>query len=861
MMGKTKTLFCLMFAIIFLVSFVSGESGFSCFDDNLNLIIEDIFVSGFSVVEDKWYPLDFVEVEVEVENKGEEDLEDVQLNWCLYDDLNKECVMEGVSEEFDLSDNEGEVVFIDFLVDIEDLEENVEDYTFFVKASGEVADGEFEGDELCDADSLDVKVVIEDDFVILDNVRVSSSVLVLVGDNITFRANVWNIGGDDQDDVSVRVYNNELGIDRTVLIGDIASFDYGIFDENFVLSENIEPGTYQFVFEVIDEDNNVYENDNGAEARFFLNVDIKGRVDVELIEPILEEPILESESVSLILETEEDVVCSYDLYEVTYPQPFNSEYYELIINDGEFDETGGTHHEALIENLEEGKEYEITSKCETALLYGRGEDVRFVVDLDGADNNKLRIEVISEIKFYRDVVLGHGEEIDFTPYLYEGEVIRFDVQVYSPAGIDKIAKWNEERDKVSVTVDGEIEVSCLQKEIIDDKNVIYDCHLTIETPSSMQGLSFLEAEVETIYGEKSIVEIGTWFLNPVLDFDFNDDLIYFNNASPGVKVYSEPFVLINNAEKGSQAVFDIYLTGSNFNSCISLGDISYYVENDIYTTLSDSRADEEGYISIMPGKSWDSSKPLIMEDGFSIKEGEEMLIKFRIDVPEDCVGEFDSGTFYFWGNGRGAYFGKSIGYQLHSKIDTNSPSITLINPKDNYATKTSSRSKTINFEYRVSDESSIQSCELFVNGELKAMTSSVGKDTVNSFSVNLDRDDYTWQIKCKDSANNEGVSEIIDFEIQKKSSSSGSSNKNDRIDYTYLESPSIKLDNDNLYNQVETQLTQETTKLNEISKRKVLFDLPDLKDNDKVFVFLLITLTFCIFITLLVVLHLRSILL
>jgi len=53
-------------------------------------------------------------------------------------------------------------------------------------------------------------IVIESDFVVLDNFDIPDT--VQCGDTVTITADAWNIGDNDQDEVSIFVTNKELGI-------------------------------------------------------------------------------------------------------------------------------------------------------------------------------------------------------------------------------------------------------------------------------------------------------------------------------------------------------------------------------------------------------------------------------------------------------------------------------------------------------------------------------------------------------------------------------------------------------------------------------------------------------------------------
>ena len=101
-------------------------------------------------------------------------------------------------------------------------------------------------------------------------------------------------------------------------------------------------------------------------------------------------------------------------------------------------------------------------------------------------------------------------------------------------------------------------------------------------------------------------------------------------------------------------------------------------------------------------------------------------------------------------------------------LDTTSPTIELISPKDNYVKRTKKSYHEIDFKYKVNDESEIVSCSLIVDEEVEETNTNIQRDVENVFSVKLDRGSYDWQIKCVDAEGNEGISEIRDLKIKKK---------------------------------------------------------------------------------------------
>ena len=139
---------------------------------------------------------------------------------------------------------------------------------------------------------------------------------------------------------------------------------------------------------------------------------------------------------------------------------------------------------------------------------------------------------------------------------------------------------------------------------------------------------------------------------------------------------------------GSGVVLDMFISGTdfysseNFSYCpdkykLGLDRFSYFAELENYSTINDLKIgrnnsyrfkqpardkDEEGYVNLGYGIGFNN--PSKFYDGFEIiqdgKDGayylgnqigtdQRMKLKFKIDVPEKCLGNFNNGEIYIWG--------------------------------------------------------------------------------------------------------------------------------------------------------------------------------------------------------------------
>ncbi|MCF7910651.1 putative S-layer protein [Candidatus Pacearchaeota archaeon] len=241
---------------------------------NLKIDISDISVIGFGDDDQYWYPMDEIELEIELENDGPEDIDNIEIGFGLWNVDEEDWVIDDDRvEEVDIKDGDEEIVTITFQLDDPD-ELQGDNFILYVWAIGE--DDEFDGNDTAEYDSLEIDIINDDDFVILDNIEFSPET-GNCGDLVQITADIWNIGDNDQDDVSVVVSSSDLGISERVVIGDINDFDNEPFTYTFEIPEDADEKRYIFTFEVYDEDNDIYETDEEEdEAKFTRTFDVAG---------------------------------------------------------------------------------------------------------------------------------------------------------------------------------------------------------------------------------------------------------------------------------------------------------------------------------------------------------------------------------------------------------------------------------------------------------------------------------------------------------------------------------------------------------------------------------------------------------
>ena len=161
----------------------------------------------------------------------------------------------------------------------EDLDElNGGDFVLYVRATGEVDNDE--NQDTCASDSEEIEIIIESDFVILDDIEFLET--VQCGAEVQITADVWNIGDDDQDDVYVVIYNKELGINEKIELGDIDAFEDEKLNAVIEIPQDADERWYILTLFVYDEDDDLYENDyDEDESEFKVSMQVEGGYFVE----------------------------------------------------------------------------------------------------------------------------------------------------------------------------------------------------------------------------------------------------------------------------------------------------------------------------------------------------------------------------------------------------------------------------------------------------------------------------------------------------------------------------------------------------------------------------------------------------
>ncbi len=250
--------------------------------------------------DETWAPLDIIEIEVEFENdlgedsEGEDiDLEDVVFELQLLDsdgdDVAEDMLWTSEDEnEFEFGDvDEGDDAkhIFKFRVAPEEIKDG--DYTLLLRAYPEGEDETY-----CIGHSSDLKeygsvyyanidVEKESDkekMVIIDTENLPS-MTASCEQEVTFTADVWNIGDTDfEDQILVTLYNKELGINKNkTVIGDLDAGEMTQVSFTFDVPSEMDEETYTLRLTTAyeyDEDDNEY--DELSDESFTLPLKVEG---------------------------------------------------------------------------------------------------------------------------------------------------------------------------------------------------------------------------------------------------------------------------------------------------------------------------------------------------------------------------------------------------------------------------------------------------------------------------------------------------------------------------------------------------------------------------------------------------------
>jgi hypothetical protein len=301
-----------------------------------------------------------------------------------------------------------------------------------------------------------------------------------------------------------------------------------------------------------------------------------------------------------------------------------------------------------------------------------------------------------------------GEQISWTVLVMDKNKIDQNIDVFATIGdvqgegndIEVNCVRDSTQESYFDSCNAMIDEEKLTTDILsDDLADFFTCTFTVETPESMYGEYWITVEAVDGDGQAgTMVENEYWFLNPVIALSIDGGL-EFEEVRPGTYSYSNTLLLGNDADDGSGVMMDMFISGTDFydsdsagtrcldpatgvltnqlvlgdgdSDCDSTDPFCYFATNGAYNTREhDGRSDVEGYVGINYGIGFNDPTPFygtampdatgfevlqgpVMIDSYfpanSLSPGSEMALTFRLNLPEPCTGNFDTGDIFFWG--------------------------------------------------------------------------------------------------------------------------------------------------------------------------------------------------------------------
>ncbi len=252
-----------------------------------NLTINSVDISSSGDEDDEWKPLDEIDVEVEVENIGDNDVRDILVEIALFDSQGRNKINDIDFENTDedkidlgrLNDGDEETVIFTFRVP---PDFDAGSYKLAVKAysdasnSGENLECTDTSDDFGNTIFEDIDVSKEDDegkFIAFDNIRITPS-QIACGDTVTLDADVFNVGDEDQDQVRIVLSNSELKLDLQQEIREnLDEGDKTDISFTFTVPIGIKEKLYSLSLSAdYDYRNGNYRESSDEETKFGLNV-------------------------------------------------------------------------------------------------------------------------------------------------------------------------------------------------------------------------------------------------------------------------------------------------------------------------------------------------------------------------------------------------------------------------------------------------------------------------------------------------------------------------------------------------------------------------------------------------------------
>ena len=205
---------------------------------------------------DEFSPIDIISLKVNVENNGNDDIDDIKVEATLYDVSDDERIEKVKSDKFDLNDDDDEDIELELEIPDGEIDEDNE-FILFVKA--------FESgneENQCSEDSIDIDIEREKDKVVFDELSISPDAIGC-DRNLRVKASLNNVGKKDEEVyLQARILNtNLISKSEIFTLDDFNEDEHEIVKElNINVPGDIKDGKYTLEVGAFYSDKNTIEN-------------------------------------------------------------------------------------------------------------------------------------------------------------------------------------------------------------------------------------------------------------------------------------------------------------------------------------------------------------------------------------------------------------------------------------------------------------------------------------------------------------------------------------------------------------------------------------------------------------------------
>ena len=278
-------------AIIFNIDKEYCEFGEAGSDLGIDIDISEVIGYGDNK---NWYPTDEVKIDITVENKGDDDVDDIYVEWGVYNTRTGEFLIDGKEKRFNLKDGDEKTITVSFKIDPRDLSEDdsEDDFVFITKAYSD----DLGEDKACVSYTRDdVKIMRDSHLVIMDKDKLSFPETAECSGIAEISSKIWNIGDNAEDNVYLMITNSQLNINKKVIVGDLDIFDDKTISFEIEIPSGAKEGEYSIKLTLYDENDDAFESDDSKKSEISSSLNIAGKC---AIEPSQITAVLQSDAVA-----------------------------------------------------------------------------------------------------------------------------------------------------------------------------------------------------------------------------------------------------------------------------------------------------------------------------------------------------------------------------------------------------------------------------------------------------------------------------------------------------------------------------------------------------------------------------------